>query len=377
MSMRSVRDIPVLYDIPVLVRAATNLPIQNGKVANLFRLKRMLATIEYLSSKGARVIIAGHIGRSDTETLQPVFEELKRLLPRVHFSPEVIGPSARAAVRALRPGEVLMLENLRRYPGEAQNDRAFAEELASLADVCVEDSFDAAHRAHASIVSVPKLLPAYMGFLFEEEFRELSQALRPVAPSLAVVSGVKFETKAPVLKKLLAAYSQVFVGGAIANDLLKASGVFVGASLVSNTDTAFLAPVLSSSSLILPRDAVVVNAAKESRIAGLDDIRQDEKIVDIGPETIAHLGTLAAQAKTVLWNGPLGICEQGYEEGTHAFARAVASSKAYSVVGGGDTVAAIEDMHLDASFAFVSTAGGAMLEFLAEGTLPGVRALEH
>lgn len=374
--MRSVRDIPILHDIPVLVRAATNVPIQNGRVANLFRLKRTLATIEYLTSKGARVIVAGHIGRSDTETLRPVFEELQRLLPRVFFSPEAIGPSARAAVRTLRPGEVLVLENLRRYLGEAQNDAVFARELASLADVCVEDSFDAAHRAHASIVSVPKLLPSYAGFLFEEEFRELSQALRPTTPSLAVVSGVKFETKAPVLTKLLATYSHVFVGGAIANDLLKASGVFVGASLVSNTDTAFLAPVLGSASLTLPRDAVVVNSAKESRIARLDDIQEDEKIVDIGPETIAHLTARAAQAKTILWNGPLGICEQGHVEGTHAFARAVAASKAYSVVGGGDTVAAIEDMHLDASFTFVSTAGGAMLEFLAEGTLPGVRALE-
>lgn len=373
--MQSVLQIPTLYDIPVLVRASTNVPLVGGVVANAFRLKRMLQTVEYLTSKGAKVIIMGHIGRSDTETLLPVFTELKRLLPKVYFSPEAIGPSARRAVRELHPGEVLLLENLRRYSGEEGNDAAFAAELASLADVFVEDSFDAAHRAHASIVGVSKLLPSYAGFLFEEELRELSQALRPVAPSLAVVSGVKFETKAPVLKKLLATYTHVFVGGAIGNDLLQASGVSVGASLVSGADTQFLTPVLSSSSLVLPRDAVVVNTAKESRITAVHDIRVDESIVDIGPETIAHLNSLGMKAKTILWNGPLGICEQGYADGTTAFARIVAASKAYSVVGGGDTVAALEKSNLTNSFSFVSTAGGAMLEFLAEGTLPGIRAL--
>jgi len=373
--MRSVRDIPALHGIPVLVRASTNVPLVAGEVENVFRLEHMLPTIEYLAKEGARVIIAGHIGRKDTETLAPVYNALTKMLPRIRFCPEAVGLAARAAVRELHPGEVLLLENLRRYPGEEANDPAFAAELASLADVFVQDSFDAAHRAHASIVGVPKLLPSYAGLLFEQELKELTKALSPAAPSLAVVSGVKFETKAPVLKKLLATYSHVFVGGAIANDLLKASGVSVGISVVSGADTSFLAPVLHAPSLVLPTDAVAVNKEGVKRTIDVNDIREDESIVDIGPETVAQFKELITSAKTILWNGPLGIFEQGYADGTNTFARLVASSNAYSIVGGGDTVAALEATHTMGAFSFVSTAGGAMLEFLAEGTLPGIRAL--
>ncbi len=375
MAVRSVRDIPTLHNIPVLVRAATNVPLRDGKVESAFRLKRMLPTIEFLVARGAKVIIAGHLGRTDTATLRPVFDELVRMIPRISFCDEAVGARAREAARALHPGEVLLLENLRRYKGEEANDPAFAAELASIADVFVQDSFDALHRAHASIVTVPTLLPSYAGFLFEEEVYELTRALTPQSPSLAVVSGVKFDTKAPVLKKLLSLYDHVFVGGAIANDLLQASGVSVGASLTSHTDTAFLKPVLDSTHLVLPKDAVARSSDTSTRMVPVTQIAAHESIVDIGPETIAHLAALAASAKTVLWNGPLGIFEEGFATGTDLFARALAASSAHAIVGGGDTVAAIEQAHLEDAYAFVSTGGGAMLEFLAEGTLPGIRAL--
>ena len=222
--MRSVRDIRLLENVPVLVRAALNVPIANGKVANEYRLRRALPTIRFLAERGARVVLISHIGEKGTETLAPVAEALGKMMPNVSFFPETIGARARTAIHDLTPGAILVLENLRRNAGEQANDRAFAKELAALADIFVQDSFDTCHRMHASIVGVPELLPSYAGFLLEEEVRELTAALAPKHPALAVIGGMKFSTKEPVLTKLLATYDHVFVGGALANDFLKASG---------------------------------------------------------------------------------------------------------------------------------------------------------
>ena len=241
------------------------------------------------------------------------------------------------------------------------NDPTFARELAALADIFVQDSFDTCHRRHASIVGVPEFLPSYAGLLLEDEIRELSRALRPKHPALAVIGGAKFNTKEPVLATLLKTYDHVFVGGALANDFLKASGQEVGKSFVSNADLTHIKKLLGNSKLVLPVDSVVI----------------DEKILDHGPNTVALLADLAKRAKTILWNGPLGKYEEGFIDATDAFARAVADSGAYSVVGGGDTIASIEGLGLLPRFSFVSTAGGAMLAFLARGTLPGIEALDN
>lgn len=357
--MRSVRDIPLLENIPVLVRAALNVPVENGRVVNDYRLRRAVPTIQYLRERGARIVLIGHIGERGTETLEPVARALGRLMPGVSFCGETAGERARAAARALSPGNVLVLENLRRNKGETTNDPSFANELAALADVFVEDSFDTCHRAHASIVGVPKLLPSYAGLLLEEEVRELSRALSPERPSLAVIGGAKFSTKKAVLAALLATYDHVFVGGALANDFLKAAGQEVGKSLVSGADESTVKALLSNPKLVLPIDSVVVH----------------EKILDHGSGTSALLASLAQEAETILWNGPLGNYENGFTAATNAFARAAAAARAYTVVGGGDTVAAIEELGLLPRFSFVSTGGGAMLDFLAKGTLPGIEAL--
>lgn len=376
--MRSVRDIPVLSGIPVLLRAALNVPIKDGKVADPFRLTRALATIRYLQEKGAKVILAGHLGDKGTESMKPVFEALQKHLKHVHFCDVATGVDARRAAHALSRGDVLVLENLRREVGEKKNDSAFARELASLADVFVQDSFDVLHREHASVVGVPHILPSYAGLLVEEEVRELSKALTPGTPSLAIVGGAKFSTKEPVLHKLLSAYDAVFVGGALANDFMRAGGHPVGKSLVSSADTAEIQKLLGSKKLLLPKDYVVAPAGgtrSQGRICGVDAVATDEAILDNGPETIAMLGTLAAHAKTVLWNGPLGNYENGFVEGTEGLATVIARSGAHSIVGGGDTVAAIESLNLSSKFSFISTGGGAMLDFLAKGTLPGIEAL--
>lgn len=390
--MRTIRDIERLDRIPVLVRAALNVPIANGRIGSDYRLRRALPTIEYLRERGARTILISHLGEGGTETLEPVADALRKLIGGVTFCPDTVGRRARAVVRELLPGQVVVLENLRRNAGEKKNSLSFAEELATLADIFVQDSFDTAHRVHASIVGVPKLLPSYAGLLFEEEVATLSHARKPKHPALAVIGGAKFSTKEAVLERLLEVYDHVFVGGALASDFLKTAGQEVGKSFVSHEREEAVRKMLSNPRLVLPLDSRVVKTpitagrAQEVRrhtfrvgsaaaTAPKGHARPDEAIVDHGPATSALLADLAHKAKTILWNGPLGNYENGFITATGDFARAVVVSGARSIVGGGDTVAALEKLGLLSRFPFVSTGGGAMDEYLTRGTLPGIEAL--
>lgn len=381
--MRSVRDIPLFMNVPVLVRASLNVPVEEASVVDDYRLRRAAPTIQFLSEKGARVVLISHLGESGTETLAPVSAALARLVPRVTFCPSTVGEAARKAVRELAPGSVLVLENLRRQVGERANDQAFARELAALADVFVQDSFDTCHRSHASIIGVPQLLPSYAGLLLEEEVSALRGALAPQAPSLAIIGGAKSDTKEILLPRLLASYSRVFVGGALANDFIKATGKEVGKSLVSSADPELLAKLLKQPNLILPIDSLVIpalirgslNVRAQARVRGDGEVLPNEIILDHGGATSELLATLVLKAKSILWNGPLGNYENGFVDATDALARAIASSGANSIVGGGDTIASIGKLGLMHKFSFVSTGGGAMLEFLAKGSLPGIDAL--
>ncbi len=376
--MRSIKNIRVLEGIPVLVRAALNVPVKDGKVTGSFRLRQALPTIAYLRKRHARVILIGHIGDQGTETLEPVYRAMQEFVPGLMFCRYTTGPEARQAVRELSPGSVLMLENLRRSRGEAENRESFAHDLADLADVFVQDSFDVCHRKHASVVGVPEILPSYAGFLVEKEVLELTKALTPKGPSLAIIGGAKFATKQPLLAKLLASYDRVSVGGALANDFAEAKGLPVGRSLVSGADQDALNALMDTGKLLLPIDYVVAPAGKsasEGRVCGVNEVGPDEAILDAGPETVMMLAEEAKRAKTVLWNGPLGNYENGFVSGTEGLARAMARSSARTIVGGGDTVAAIGKLKLDEDFSFISTGGGAMLDFMAQGTLPGLDAL--
>ncbi len=368
--MKSVRDIPHLENIPVLLRIP--------QVVNSVRLASALPTIEFLRKHHARVILATHISGKGTESAEPMFHLMKEAVRGLKFSPVSTGPAARTAARALLPGEVLMLENLRRNPGEEKNDPEFAKELASLADVFVQDSFDTCHRKHASIVGVPELLPSYAGLSLESEVQELSKALSPKRPSLAIISGAKFSTKEPVLRALLKTYDRVFVGGALANDFLKAKGFSVGVSLVSGEGQDKIRELLKEERLLIPIDAIVAPPhalRNQGRVTSLEEVAPEEAVLDAGPKTTAMLAELIGSAKTILWNGPLGYFEGGFTDGTYALARAIASSKATSIVGGGDTIAAIEALGVSDEFSFISTGGGAMLDYLADGSLPGLDAL--
>ena len=360
-----------LKGVTVLLRSALNVPVDRGVVQNPFRLTAALPTIAYLASHGARVVLVSHIDGEGLPSLRPVYEYLKTKIA-LSFVDDVVGPAARAAVRAMKDGDVLMLENVRRDKGEVANDPVFVRALAALGNVFVNDDFPVAHRQHASVVGLPTLMPSYAGFQFVAELKGLHRALEPKSPSLAIVGGAKFITKEPLIHALLTKYDQVFVGGALAADFLKAKGLEVGKSLVS--DSPHLKDLLQNSKILLPTDVVVLgNHGKE--VKSVSDILPSDTVFDVGPTCITTLTPLVTKAKVVLWNGPMGYFEGGYRDATDALAKVVATSPGDSIVGGGDTIASIESLGLNKKFTFLSTAGGAMLDFLANGTLPGIEAL--
>lgn len=367
---RSVEDIGEVLGKRVLVRASLNAPIQNGVVTNSLRLEGALATIEFLRARGARVIVLSHMSESEG-TLEPVFHYLKKILP-ISFVNDVVGSVAKEASYSLKNGEVLLLQNIRSNKGEKENDMEFAKALASLADFYVADDFTVAHRTHAAVTLVPTLLPSYAGFQFLKEIQGLTPGLSPKSPSLAIIGGAKLTTKAPLLASLLTKYDQVFVGGALANDFFKAKGYEVGRSLLSGTDIA--EKIFGNNKVIVPTH-VVVDSPTGRREVLANAVEKDDIILDIAPSSIEALRPSIESAGTVLWNGPMGNFERGFTEGTCALAEAIAGAKGQSIVGGGDTLASIQECDLMDKFEFVSTAGGAMLDFLANGTLPGIEVL--
>lgn len=375
--MRSVRKIKILENIPVLLRTSLNAPVEKGVVTDTFRLKSALSTIEYLQSRHAKVVLASHITGNGTESLRPMFDALKKDVHNLSFCETSIGPVARETIRRMAPGDVVMLENLRRHKGEEGNDEDFAKELASLADIFVQDSFDVCHRKHASVVGVPQFLPSYAGLTVEREVQELRKARKPKRPALAVVGGAKFSTKEPFLKQLLKTYDHVFVGGALANDFIRAKGYSVGTSLVSQEKQDEMRELMKNKRLIVPVDVMVapLEATRDqARSVSIQEIKENDAILDVGPHTANALADLAIHAKTVLWSGPLGRFEHGFSDGNKILARAIIGN-AHSIVGGGDTISALDQLGVTSEFSFVSTGGGAMLDYLTDGRLPGLDAL--
>ena len=358
----------------VLLRASLNVPIRDGAVVDVFRVHKALKTIEYLRERGARTVIAAHLGRNPENTFRPLYEYLKKISV-VDFVEDTVGEKARGAISKMQNGDVLLLENIRRNPGEINNDPLFSKSLAGLADIYVNDGFAASHRKHASIIGVPKFLPSYAGLLFEEEVLELSKAHSPTHPALFILGGAKFKTKEPLVIKFLDMYDHVFVGGALANDFYKAMGYNVGRSLVSDTPPS-IEHLVSDERVMLPSDVTVLTLSGSRIVKKPNEVLDDEAINDCGPETLRNLEQLALDSKFILWNGPIGDYQRGFTENTEMLARTIAASGAYTIVGGGDTMALLSKLDLDETFSFSSTAGGAMLEYLLEGTLPGIEALK-
>ncbi len=358
----------------VIVRAGLDVPLDNvGEVADLFRVRRAIPTLKFLRDAGARTIIMSHIGRKPEETNEPVARALKHHMPVVYV-PDLLGNMAHEARNAMRDGDILLLENLRSDARETANDDAFAKLLAAFGDIYVNDAFSAAHRAHASIVGIPKYLPSYAGVLLRDEVRELEKARTPEHPSFAILGGAKFETKAPLIQQLLKNYDHVFITGALANDVFKAQGLPVGRSLISPELPA--PSVYGNPRFVSPTDVTVEDEDKQARVKRPHEVFAGDKIVDIGPDTVRHIAPYIIDAKFILWNGPTGLYEDGYDSYTHAIAELIAQSAAQKVIGGGDTIAAIEESGVsEEKLGFLSTGGGAMLEYLIDGTLPGIAAL--
>lgn len=363
--MKIITAITDLRGKRVLVRTSLNVPVADGVVTNAYRLKRALPTLRYLSEQGARVIIIGHIGRKPEETLKPVFEELQKFLP-MHFGGVITGAEFAKRAALMSDGDILMAENIRQDEREEENDESFAAEIAAYGDIYVNDAFDNIHREHTSMLALSKLLPAYAGLNVIEETRELQKVMTPQHPSLFLLGGAKFETKMPLVDKYLELYDHVFIAGALMSDIFKAKGFEVGQSLVSDVSLVGAA-FLQSEKLILPVD-VVVEGPRGVFTKAPNEVEPDEKIMDCGQATTDMLTAYIKNAKTILWNGPFGNYERGFTASTEQTMHKLAEAEAFTVVGGGDTVASIEKLGLNDKLGFVSTGGGAMLTYLEHGS---------
>jgi phosphoglycerate kinase len=379
----------------VLVRADLNVPAKDGRVTDGTRLERLVPGLKDLMARKAKVIVLSHFGRPkggpDKEnSLAPVAKELSRLLGApAPLAGDCVGPVAEAAVAALEPGQILVLENTRFHKGEEKNDPAFTAALARLGDIFVNDAFSAAHRAHASTAGLADHLPAYAGPLMMAEIEALRSALeKPERPTAAVVGGAKVSTKIPVLMNLLPKVDKLIIGGGMANTFLVAKGIAVGKSLAEPDLAGTAREIMAAAEargaeIVLPTDAVVApefKAGAPASTVALDKVPADQMILDVGPASVQHLVSLLAGCKTLLWNGPLGAFEiEPFGAGTFALAKEAArltkAGQLVSIAGGGDTVAALNAAGVTEAFTYVSTAGGAFLEWLEGRELPGVAAL--
>jgi phosphoglycerate kinase len=385
---KSIRDIDV-HGKRVLVRVDYNVPIAEGKVADDTRIRAAMPTVEYLLQHGAALILCSHLGRPKDGpdlkySMRPVAAHLSALLGQpVAFAEDCIGPTAEAAAKVLQPGDVLVLENTRFHPQETKNDPEMARQLAALADIYVNDAFGSAHRAHASTEGVARFLPAVAGFLMEDEIRYLGQAIdQPQRPFIAILGGAKISDKIGVIRNLLTKADQVLIGGGMANTFFKAQGYHIGDSLVEEDALETARQLLQDggTTLRLPVDVVIADrfdANAELKVMPMGQIPDGWRILDIGSETIEAFGKVISDAGTIVWNGPMGVFEfPRFAEGTFGVARLVAESNAISVIGGGDSVAAINQAGLAGRITHISTGGGASLEMLEGLVLPGLAALQ-
>jgi len=386
---KTVRDIQVAGK-RVLVRADFNVPLDEaGQITDDRRIQAVLPTLRYLREQGARVILCSHLGRPKGKVVEglrltPVAKRLSKLLgTEVVKTDDCIGCDVERVVAAMKPGDVVLLENLRFHAEERANDRDFAEQLAALADIYVNDAFGTAHRAHASTEGVTHFLPAVAGFLMEREITFLGQALaEPTRPFVAILGGAKVSGKIGVIENLLPKVDQLIVGGGMANTFFKAQGHEVGASLLEDDKVDLAKDLLkrAADKLSLPVDVVVADAfaadAKHKTVP-VDKVPADWRILDIGPESVKQFIKILKKAKTVVWNGPMGVFEfPAFAVGTVAIAQALAETEATTIIGGGDSAAAVEQAGLSDQMTHISTGGGASLEFLEGKGLPGVDALQ-
>jgi phosphoglycerate kinase len=384
----TVRDIS-LESKHVLMRVDFNVPMANGVVTDDKRIKAALPTIEYVIDQGGALVLMSHLGRPKGTGFEPDFslkaasETLAKLLGKpVQMAPDCVGPDVEAIAKALKPGDVLMLENTRFHKGEEKNDLDLARQMAALGDVFVNDAFGSAHRAHASTEGVARFLPAVSGFLMEQELEYLGRATdNPAHPYVAILGGAKVSDKIAVIENLLTRCDTLIIGGGMANTFLAAKGYNMQDSLVEAGSVATAKVIMAKAGdrLMLPVDAVAADAfdaAAASQVVDLDKVPAGWRVLDIGPKSIAQFGEVLTRAKLVVWNGPMGVFEfPAFAEGTFALARLLATTGATTVIGGGDSASAVKKAGVAKQMTHVSTGGGASLEYLEGRVLPGVAAL--
>jgi len=385
MKIKSIRQVKNLKGKRVLVRVDFNVSIgKNMKVGSDedYRLVRSLPTIKYLIRKGAKVILMAHLGRPDGKEvdklrLDPVAIRLSQLLGKCVYKSDKIFTNF---VNELKNGDVLLLENIRFDAREEKGGKAFARELAKMADIYVNDAFAVSHRAHASVATIQEYLPSYAGLLMEDEIKNLSKAIEnPKKPLTVIIGGAKISTKIKVIERFLAVANNVLLGGALANTVLNVMGVSVGKSLVEPKMYPVIKKIkLTDNKLRVPVDGLMAKSftAKKGRMDALADVKKDELILDIGPDTINLYEKIIKSSKMIVWNGPMGLIETPFfAQGTEALVKLLAQSKAYTVDGGGESVQVIRSLGLEDKFNFISTGGGAMLEFLEGKKLPGLKKI--
>jgi phosphoglycerate kinase len=387
MNKKTVKDID-LKNKHVLMRVDFNVPMADGKVTDDKRIRAALPTIQYVLDQGASLMLMSHLGRpkggADPEfSLRAASETLSTLLERpVQMAPDCVGPEVEKLAKALKPGDVLMLENTRFHPGEEKNDLDLAKQMAALGDVYVNDAFGSAHRAHSSTEGIARFLPAVSGFLMEQELEYLGRAVaNPEHPYIAILGGAKISDKILVVETLLSKCDKLIIGGGMANTFLAAKGLNMQDSLVETDSIETAKKLLAkfSDKLLLPVDAVIADkfdAAANTQTVDVDKIPAGWRMLDVGPKTIEAYKKLLSDAKLVVWNGPVGVFEMPkFAEGTFALANILAESKATTVIGGGDSASAVKKAGVAKKMTHVSTGGGASLEFLEGKELPGVAAL--
>lgn len=397
MKIKSIREIKSVKNKRIIVRVDFNVPLKQEIIKDDARIKAVLPTIKYLSDKGAKVILISHLGKPEKAqsaklkaqnySLKPMAVKLAEILgQKVKFVNDCLGVKVETAIGKMKAGEVILLENLRFYAGEEKNDEIFAKSLAKLAQFYINEAFSVSHRQHASVSAITKFLPSYAGFLLEKEIAVLTKVLKkPERPFLVIIGGAKISTKIKVIENLLERVDYLLLGGALVNNFFKAQGYNVGKSLIE-TDYIKVAQNLltgpKKEKLVLPIDVLVakkIEPLAEPLVRHLNEVKDDEIILDIGPETIRSFAYLIKEAKTILWNGPLGMFElEHFRNGSIMIARVIASrsqGQAYGIVGGGETIECLNQTKMAQYVDWISTGGGAMLEFLEGKILPGIKPL--
>lgn len=389
MKIKSVRELTNLKNKKVLLRLDLNVPIGKNKVLDTYKIEAVIKTVDFLIKKDASLIICSHLGKPKGEldqglSLKIVAQELAKISGRkIKFIPEVVGVKVEKEIKAMKPGEIVFLENLRFQAGELKDEAKFAKDLAALADIYVNDALAVSHRKQASVSAIKKYLPSYAGLLLESELKAFKRVMSPKKPLVIIIGGAKIETKLPLIANLYAKSTTILLGGGLANSFLKYRKYEIGKSLFEKDSIAEIKKLLKGKKdlkkIVIPSDVIVKNRRGEVLAKDIDKVLKGDAILDIGPKTISIYAMHVKKAQTLVWNGPMGKFEEkDFSAGTMAMARLIASrssGRAYGVVGGGETVAALKASYMMEHVDWVSTAGGAMLSYLGAKTMPGLSGI--